>query len=89
MAPPRIILEYLPFRAMAETTRFLLRHGTIPYTDNLVWGRTFAERRRQGRYPFDKVPVVHIDQKPAIAQSGTMARFAAKLAGVYPSGVRV
>ena len=83
--PPRVRLEYLPFRAMAETTRFCLRHGGIPYVDNVVWGRTFAERRARGCYPFGKVPAIHIDERPAIAQSGTMARLAAKLAGVYPS----
>lgn len=84
MAIPRIRLEYLPFRAMAETTRFCLRHGGIPYEDNVVWGRTFAQRRQQGRYPFDKVPVIHVGERPAVAQSGTMARLAAKLAGLYP-----
>ena len=85
MPLPRIRLEYLPFRAMAETTRFCLRYGGIPYVDNVVWGRTFAARRAQGRYPFDKVPVLHVDERPAVAQSGTMARLAAKLAGIYPA----
>jgi glutathione S-transferase len=83
--PVRIRLEYLPFRAMAETTRFCLRHGGIPYVDHVVWGRAFAQRRAQGCYPFGKVPVIHVDERPAVAQSGTMARLAAKLAGVYPS----
>ncbi|CAK0890812.1 unnamed protein product [Prorocentrum cordatum] len=96
---------------MAETTRFLLRHGGIPYADGLgllvlpppphasrpgpaawgglavqdevVWGRVFAERRARGEYPFDKVPVIFADGLP-IAQSGSMARMAAKLAGCYP-----
>ena len=83
---PRIKLEYLPFRAMAETTRFMLQYGKIPYADHVVWGRTFAARRSAGHYAFDKVPVMHVAERPAIPQSGTMARFAAKLAGCYPSG---
>ena len=82
----RLKLEYLPFRAMAETTRFMLRYGKIPYVDHVVWGRTFAARRSAGHYAFDKVPVIHVAERPAIPQSGTMARFAAKLAGCYPSG---
>ena len=82
----RLKLEYLPFRAMAETTRFMLRYGKIPYVDHVVWGRTFAARRSAGYYAFDKVPVMHVAERPAIPQSGTMARFAAKLAGCYPSG---
>lgn len=83
---PRMKLEYLPFRAMAETTRFMLRYGKIPYRDHVVWGQTFAARRSAGHYAFDKVPVMHVAERPAIPQSGTMARFAAKLAGCYPSG---
>lgn len=85
MPIPCIRIEYLPFRAMAETTRFCLRHGGIRYVDHVVWGRSFAERRAAGCYPFGKVPVIHLNERPAIAQSGTMARLAAKMAGIYPS----
>eukprot|EP00928_Gymnodinium_smaydae_P002697 TRINITY_DN10969_c0_g2_i1.p1 TRINITY_DN10969_c0_g2~~TRINITY_DN10969_c0_g2_i1.p1 ORF type:complete len:267 (-),score=48.82 TRINITY_DN10969_c0_g2_i1:100-789(-) len=69
---------------MAETTRFLLRHGSVPYEDEVVWGRVFAARRAQGEYPFDKVPVLYVDGR-TVAQSGSIARFAAKLAGCYPA----
>mmetsp|Transcript_134863 Transcript_134863/g.234443 ORF Transcript_134863/g.234443 Transcript_134863/m.234443 type:complete len:258 (-) Transcript_134863:53-826(-) len=79
----KLKLCYLPFRAMAETTRFLLRHGDIPYQDEVVWGHTFAQRRARGDFPFDKVPVLYVNGAP-LAQSGSMARFAAKLAGCYP-----
>ena len=48
-------LSYLPFRAMAETTRFIFRYGCVSYEDEVVWGRVFSERRLQGEYPFDKV----------------------------------
>lgn len=33
-----LTLEYLPFRAMAETTRFMLAYGGIKYKDEVVWG---------------------------------------------------
>eukprot|EP00435_Cladocopium_sp_Y103_P068306 s233_g31.t1 len=77
-------LSYLPFQAMAETTRFLFRYGGVKYQDEVVWGHVFSERRRQGEYPFDKVPVLYIDGM-AVAQSGSIARFAAKLAACYPA----
>eukprot|EP00471_Norrisiella_sphaerica_P007522 CAMPEP_0184492038 /NCGR_PEP_ID=MMETSP0113_2-20130426/22093_1 /TAXON_ID=91329 /ORGANISM="Norrisiella sphaerica, Strain BC52" /LENGTH=329 /DNA_ID=CAMNT_0026876649 /DNA_START=184 /DNA_END=1173 /DNA_ORIENTATION=- len=86
-----ITLEYLPFRAMAETTRFILRYGNIQYKDVVVWGQAFQERRLQGRYPFNMVPVMHIslgrgnDSVMTVAQSGSLARYAAKLSGCYPS----
>ena len=76
-------LEYLPFRAMAETTRFLLAYGNISYRDEVVWGQTFASRRARRQYPFNKVPVLHVGTD-IIAQSGSMARLAAKMAGCYP-----
>mmetsp|Transcript_45990 Transcript_45990/g.103379 ORF Transcript_45990/g.103379 Transcript_45990/m.103379 type:complete len:248 (+) Transcript_45990:56-799(+) len=84
MSAPALRLCYLPFRAMAETTRFLLRHGKVQYTDEVVWGTTFARRRARGDFPFDKVPVLYVDGR-AVAQSGSMARYAAKLAGCYPT----
>lgn len=77
-------LSYLPFQAMAETTRFLFRYGGVKYQDEVVWGHVFSERRREGEYPFDKVPVLYIDGM-AVAQSGSIARFAAKLAACYPA----
>ncbi|CAE6915665.1 HPGDS [Symbiodinium sp. CCMP2592] len=53
---------------MAETTRFMLRYGGISYVDEVVWGRVFSDRRAQGEYPFDKVPVLYIDGR-VVAQS--------------------
>lgn len=82
MASP-LRLSYLPFRAMAETTRFIFRYGKIQFEDEVVWGRVFAQRRAQGEYPFDKVPVLYIGNS-TLAQSGSIARYAAKLAGCYP-----
>ena len=40
---------------MAETTRFILHHGGIRYTDELIWGAEFAGRRSAAHFPFDKV----------------------------------
>eukprot|EP00466_Bigelowiella_natans_P013483 jgi/Bigna1/137433/aug1.39_g12141 len=75
---------------MAETTRFILHYGGIGYRDEAVWGLTFHERRQQGRYPFNVVPVMHVSEcsdgaTVTVAQSGTIARYAAKLAGCYPT----
>ena len=93
MALPRIRLVYLPFRAMAETTRMILAHGGVTYEDEAVWGPVFAARRRQRAFPWDKTPVLELLPKPdadadaistVVAQSGAIARYAAKLAGVHP-----
>lgn len=80
-------LAYLPFRAMAETTRMMLRHAKIEFQDEMIWGQAFALARHQLEYPFDKVPVLYVSKgegSVTIAQSGSIARYAAKLAGCYP-----
>jgi hypothetical protein len=38
MAAQSLRLVYLPFRAMAETTRMLLAVGQVQYDDEAVWG---------------------------------------------------
>lgn len=82
-------LQYLPFRAMAETTRFILEYGNIPYEDEVVYGQYFNKQRASGAFPFDKVPAMTVeyatpDRKPlTVAQSGSLARFAAQLAGCF------
>ena len=74
-------VEYLPFQAMAETTRMIFAHGRVPHENLVVWGRAF----RREAYPFGKVPCLHVAADGAtttVAQSGAIARYAAKLAGV-------
>lgn len=92
--PPGFRLSYLPFRAMAETIRFVLAHSGyvqgVDYEDEVVYGPYFSERRRAkgpgGVYPFDKVPVVSVagrggveEQRLVIAQSASLARYAGRL----------
>mmetsp|Transcript_50791 Transcript_50791/g.129244 ORF Transcript_50791/g.129244 Transcript_50791/m.129244 type:complete len:268 (+) Transcript_50791:94-897(+) len=77
-------LVYLPFRAMAETTRMLFAYGNIPYRDEAIWGMVFHERRKSMEFPWGKTPVLKIPGFRTVAQSGALARYAAKQAGVYP-----
>ena len=86
-AAPRPKLVYLPFRAMAETTRMLLAHGGIQYDDEAVWGAEFQWRRQSGRFPWGKVPALELEGPAGrvVAQSGAMARWAARLADAYPA----
>ena len=60
-----------------------LARASLRELAQVVWGRVFTERRREGEYPFDKVPVLYVDGR-AVAQSGSIARYAAKRAGCYP-----
>ena len=77
-------VEYLPFQAMAETTRMIFAHGRVPHENLVVWGRAF----RREAYPFGKVPCLHVAADGAtttVAQSGAIARYAATLGDLYPS----
>ena len=50
----------------------------------MIWGKEFQKRRAANIFPFDKVPIIFVSDK-TIAQSGSIARYAAKLANCYPS----
>jgi len=80
---PELRLIYLPFRAMAEPTRFMLHFANIPYTDELIWGPAFQREKALDGFPFDKTPILEIDGQ-RLAQSGSISRYVAKLAGLYP-----
>mmetsp|Transcript_6620 Transcript_6620/g.15170 ORF Transcript_6620/g.15170 Transcript_6620/m.15170 type:complete len:259 (-) Transcript_6620:97-873(-) len=81
---PTPTLIYLPFRAMAETTRMLFAYGRIEYKDEAVWGRVFYDRRQNMDFPWGKTPVLQVPGYRTIAQSGALSRYAAKCAGIYP-----
>jgi len=95
-ARPRLV--YLPFRAMAETSRMLLAHGGIDYEDEAIWGAEFHQRKLSGAFPWGKTPVIELPvpttatvtegvedhRVVTVAQSGAIARWSARLAGCYP-----
>ena len=86
-ALPRLV--YLPFRAMAETSRMMLAHGSVPFEDEAVWGAQFHRRKLSGEFPWGKTPVLQLPavdgSTRTVAQSGAIARWSAQLAGCYPS----
>ena len=65
---------YLPFRAMAEPTRMILRYGGVKYEDEAVWGEHFSRLRAKKQFPFDKVPCMLVKDEGrkewTLAQSG-------------------
>jgi glutathione S-transferase len=94
LSRPRLV--YLPFRAMAETTRMMLAHGDVAYDDEAIWGAEFQKRKRSGAFPWSKTPVLELERNSpvlgaassgarVVAQSGAIARWSARLAGCYPT----
>ena len=102
MALVRPRLVYLPFRAMAETTRMMLAHGDVAYDDEAIWGAEFQRRKRSGAFPWGKTPVLELDRNApvlgaassgarVVALSGAIAQLDrnAPVLGAASSGARV
>eukprot|EP00548_Thalassiothrix_antarctica_P018887 CAMPEP_0194186138 /NCGR_PEP_ID=MMETSP0154-20130528/45727_1 /TAXON_ID=1049557 /ORGANISM="Thalassiothrix antarctica, Strain L6-D1" /LENGTH=278 /DNA_ID=CAMNT_0038904967 /DNA_START=70 /DNA_END=903 /DNA_ORIENTATION=+ len=84
VARPRLV--YLPFRAMAETSRMMLAHSGIEYDDEAIWGAEFQRRKVSGEFPWGKTPVMQLaGEGRMVAQSGAIARWSARMAGCYPT----
>ncbi len=80
------VLYYLPLRARAEPIRMILHYGGVNYQDVTIpmteWP---AIKERRCIAPFSQLPSIRLPGGEIIAQSGAIARYAAKLAKIYPS----
>merc|ERR1711936_651445 len=74
---PNISIIYFHVRAWAECARMILAYGSIPYTDTecqKYFGMSFAEAKKCGKLPFGQLPLLSIDEKTLLAQSGAIDR---------------
>ena len=73
----------------AEVTRLALFIGDVPFNDYRVEGKEIDDLKATGLLPnkkiapFKQLPVLDVDGK-IVAQTGAIARFCGKLAGLYP-----
>lgn len=51
--------------------------------DNVTFAQ-FGANKQSGKYPLGQLPCLTVGDSPLICQSGAIARYVAKLAGVYP-----
>lgn len=74
-------------RARAEAARMLLHYNEIEFKDEIVSRDDLAALRASSpaKLPFGKVPVLYINETTAVAQSGSICRFIAKLANMMPA----
>ncbi|MGK7879209.1 MAG: glutathione S-transferase family protein [Crocosphaera sp.] len=71
-------------KGRAELTRLILVYAQIPFNDQRLSFAEYLSMRDNEKLPFDQLPVLIADDQ-IIGQSCAMARYAAKLAGLYPS----
>ena len=87
----KLILYYfsIPFWR-AEVTRLCLYMNDIEFVDHRISDTEKEQFKKNGQLPngmiapFRQLPVLEVDGK-IVAQTGAIARFCGKLAGMYPS----
>ena len=87
----KLILYYfsIPFWR-AEVTRLALYMNDIEFVDHRISDTERDQFKKNGQLPngmiapFRQLPVLEVDGK-IVAQTGAIARFCGKLAGMYPS----
>ena len=84
---PTLTIVYAKMQALAEPARMLLRFANVPFEDVYAWDH-YGEPWRKGaknKAPFGQVPVLVVDGKTSIDQSGAIQRYLSRLTGTCPS----
>ncbi|GAB9468304.1 Hematopoietic prostaglandin d synthase [Globisporangium polare] len=79
--PPQLKLTYFDFDGRAELVRLLFVYGGVAFEDHRVSGAEFKALKPS--LPLGQVPVLQVDGV-VFAQSMAIARYAAKVSGLYP-----
>lgn len=82
----RLRIVYFEVRAKAEPIRLCLRYGGIPYEDVSVsdyFGCGWRDAKAKA--PFGQLPLLVVDDEAPLAQSGSITRYVAGLAGLAPT----
>jgi len=76
-------LTYFDGGGGAEPARLCFAIGGIRFQDVRIQGADLPALKASGKLPFSQLPVLEVDGE-VIAQSSAIARYAAKLANLYP-----
>eukprot|EP01134_Creolimax_fragrantissima_P008589 CFRG8589T1 len=81
-----LTLHYFPIRAAAEPIRMIFKYGKIDF-DNVVVDFADWPARKQNLdiCPLQQLPTLQLKDGSIVSQAGSIARYAAKLANIYPS----
>ncbi|TMW63437.1 hypothetical protein Poli38472_002378 [Pythium oligandrum] len=82
MVQPRFKLSYFDLPIRAELARLAFTFGGIEFEDDRFTISEWKERKYS--YPLHHVPVLEVDNKVYV-QSMAIARYAGRLAGIYPT----
>ena len=82
---PKLKLIYFKMRALAEAPQMIMHYAGIKYFYIMAWD--FYKKpwiKAKGSVPFNQLPVLVIDDKTHVSQSGSIVRYVAKLASIVP-----
>jgi hypothetical protein len=88
-SPVKLKLAYFnDNKGRNELTRLIFAVGKVPYEDVSIGGSEYGKLRDSGSLPWGQLPVLHVQIEggyEVFGQSCSIARFAAKKAGSYPT----
>ena len=83
---PKLDLVYFKMRAFTEAIQMQLCYGNVPYTYYMAWeyfDKPWPEMKKE--IGFGQLPVLIVDTKTYIWQSGSIMRYTANLANTCPT----
>jgi glutathione S-transferase len=83
---PKLDLVYFKMRAFTEAIQMQLCYGNVPYTYYMAWeyfDKPWPEMKKE--IGFGQLPVLIVDNKTHIWQSGSIMRYTANLANTCPT----
>ena len=81
-------LHYFPIQGPAEPARLALTLGGVPFEDVRHSRDEMRKMKEAGELPYGQLPFMLVDGKK-LAQSGAIAMWCAKTAGLVPSDMWV
>lgn len=80
----KLQLTYFAIPGRAELTRLILAYGDVPFEDTRLSFPEYFETKASLDLPFGQLPTLRVNDKVTYGQSLAVARYAAKVVGLYP-----
>eukprot|EP00980_Cylindrotheca_fusiformis_P000608 scaffold154_cov129-Cylindrotheca_fusiformis.AAC.25 len=81
---PKLKLYYFDLRGKGEPIRLFCAYTGLELEDHRFSGREFPDLQDAGKLAFGQAPMLEVDGKHNLVQTGAIMRYLAKLTGLYP-----